>query len=176
MIKTGFVWPGIKKITLEEAGKRIKEGEDVYELFDNNKYAKIDSITYGENKKYGIMYDNNFSLEEHFFNEKAITGRVLFCGFTKDIRVKLKVAYIWLEYIADKLNKKEQKKCRFFLKKIKYLIKKTEKNNYSIKFAEKRMIKLWDEVQIFLQEICPTNWYFIKQDNETYVFVYITWD
>lgn len=125
------------------------------------------------------MYGNDFSLEEHFVNEYQITGVVLFCKETKDVKLKLQVAYDWLVYICDKLKKKHVSKCRQFLARMRKEFDKEEisKNNCIMKEPKlKEMARLWDEVQIFLQEICSDHWYFVKQDNETYVFKYITQD
>lgn len=176
MCNIGFVWPGMKKLSPSEAKKRIEEYDDVYELFDDNTCKKCDIAHFSHFKMYGIMYGDDFSFREHLINEYRVTGRVLFCKETDDVSIKLRISYEWLLYIAAELSNSYLKKCNELINRIKKISLNAEdhgKHHESTFQNQKALIKLWDDIQIFFQEICPDNWYFIKKEFETYLFVYI---
>lgn len=171
MTNVGFVWPGMKKLTAKEAKERMLTNDSVYELFDDNTFKKCTINDFSIKKIYGVMYDNDFSLETHFLNEYRVMGRVLFCKQTRSFETKLQIAYDWLAYICLDLSGDRKKKCCRLLSDISGALIK--KQNGISKRKNDLLIRLWHEVQIFFQEVCPTNWYFVKKDNETYLFIYI---
>ena len=176
MCNIGFVSPAMKKLSSSEAQKRIEKYDDVYELFDDNTYKKCDIANFSHNKMYGVMYGDKFSFREHLVNEYRVTGRVLFCKGTDDVCIKIRLAYEWLLYIAPELTDSYLKKCNGLINRIKETPQNLEDQGKicgNTVENQKVLIKLWDDIQIFFQEICPDKWYFIKKEFETYLFVYI---
>lgn len=167
MENIGYVWPGMKKILACEAEQKLRNSEVVYELYDNNTHKRANINNFSSEKKYGIKYFNNFTLSEHLKNEYRVLGYVLFCKETEDTFVKLQVAYEWLIFIKNELSIIDKMKSREFIERI----KKIKLDNKGA--PQNDLIILWDEIQIFFQKICPNNWYFIKREYETYLFVYI---
>ena len=64
---TGYVWAGMKHISVEEA-KSILEGDgSVYRLYDDNTESLVDDLSeLDPNGEYGIDFEDEVALETHY--------------------------------------------------------------------------------------------------------------
>lgn len=160
----GYVWPGMLRVSVNEAKKIVSAGGAVYSLHDDNTVAMIrqaDEIR--ENEEYGIECEN-FSFKDYFESNANKDGHVVFSHGTEDPSDLLELAAEFLKCVRPALRTTIQEAADGMIRRIKTALESGD---------EDRMKAAWNCVPCFINGIIPCGWKFGNFANNglDYVFV-----
>lgn len=160
----GYVWPGMLRVSVQEAKDIVAAGGAVYCLHTDNTEGMVDKVNeIVENEEYGIEC-RIFSFKDYFECNANKDGHVLFSHGTEDPSDLLELAAEFLEYVRPDLRKTIQEAGDGMIRRIKAAIESGD---------ETRMRATWNCVPCFINGIIPFGWKFGNFANNglDYVFV-----
>jgi len=159
----GYVWPGMLRITAEEARKIIGDGGTVYRLYlDNTEGAVGTTDDVEDTGEYGVECDR-FSFENYLDANQDQDGFVYFSHGTDSVDDLLELAKEFMECVRPSLRPALQDALDSLLLRIEKYLPDGED-------AVKQCI--WRCAQTFIDGVTPMGWKFgLFAGNEVdYVF------
>ncbi len=153
----GYVWPGMKRISLDEAKELFKLGASVFRLYDNNAEGEVtEASELEENMDYGVEFGKHFTFEEYFGSNANADGVVVFSHGVDNATDLLALAVDFFEVSKVELKDTQRRVVVSLEKFIEYAL---------LKLNDTEKEDAWDLVQYHISEIIPKEWKFGMLDS-----------
>lgn len=161
--QVGYVWPGMLRVSTEEARKLFNEGAAVYCLHTDNTEGAVSELDeIADCDDYGVEM-KEFSFEE-YLSSNQYDGKVYFSHGTDEVDDLLTLMKEFMECIRPSLRESLQDALDTVVRRIdKYLgTTQTDKKE-----------AVWRCCVVFINGVLPMGWKFGAYENEgiDYVFV-----
>jgi len=160
----GYVWPGMLRISVNEAKDIIQKGGTVYRLYSDNTEGAVEDIKeLDTTAEYGVECAE-FSFKDYLNTNGDPNGLVYFSYGTDDLDDLLTLAKEFLECIRPSLRSSLQDALDSLIRRI---------DKYLPEDAEETKSCIWRCIQTFIDGVTPMGWKFgLYAGNETdYVFI-----
>lgn len=148
----GYVWPGMRRISYKKAEKLLRQGEDVYRLYDDNSESQVENLSeLDRSDSYGVEFGDSFTFARYAKSNADSTGFVCFSHGTAEPEVLLELADEFFEVYRESVS--ESVKATIDRTR-QYLRERTVPGDDDANMA------LWEEAAQRINDLIPDGWQF----------------